>query len=391
MSISADKKVLPEKSYLSRYMLYFLRNKFKQPIDDYHYFPYKTIDKSENIFKFKKEKTSDLFKTISYNLKSEQKTFNFNEFMISSKTTSFIVIKNDKILYENYFNGYNRDSISRFFSVTKSITSALIGIAIDEGLIKSINEPIEQYIPEFNGQKIGSLTIKNLLEMDSGINYKEGHFPWTDDVKQYFTPDVKSLVLNLNVEDKIGEFFHYNDYHLHILALILERVTNNSIKSFLEEKIWKQVDMEYPALITVDSIENGFERMESGLCARAIDLAKFGRLFLNNGKWNGKRIISEKWVCESTNMNNLKDSPNLFMYYTKHPWGLWFNSGKAYYKYLWWGYKINDCEYDYFAMGTGGQILYISPRKNSIAVRLGNEWGIKGWWPTLIKELMDKI
>ena len=391
MSISADKKVLPEKSYLSRYMRYVFCNKFKQTIDDYHYFPYKTIDRSENIFKFKMEKTPDLFKTIKYNIKGKPKTSKFDEFMASSKTTSFIVIKDDKILYENYFNGYSRDSISRFFSITKSITSALTGIAIDEGLIKSINEPIGQYIPEFSGQKIGSLTIKNLLEMDSGIKYKEGIFPWTDDAKQYFTPDVKNLALNLNIKDKIGEFFHYNDYHLHILAIILERVTNNSIKSFLEEKIWKQIGTEYSALLTVDSMVNGFEHMESGLCARAIDLAKFGRLFLNKGNWEGKQIISQKWVNESTSADNTNNSPGFFKHYNKHPWGLWFNSGKAYYKYLWWGYKIDDQKYDYFAMGTGGQIIYISPRKNSIAVRLGNEWGIKGWWPTIIKEMIDTV
>ncbi len=131
--------------------------------------------------------------------------------------------------------------------------------------------------------------------------------------------------------------------------------------------------------------------MESGLCARAIDLAKFGRLFLNKGNWEGKQIISQKWVNESTSADNTNNSPGFFKHYNKHPWGLWFNSGKAYYKYLWWGYKIDDQKYDYFAMGTGGQIIYISPRKNSIAVRLGNEWGIKGWWPTIIKEMIDTV
>lgn len=198
-------------------------------------------------------------------------------------------------------------------------------------------------------------------------------------------------MLNLKVENEIGEFFHYNDYHLHILALILKKVTGSSIASFFEEKIWKQIGAEYPARLTVDSVKNGFERMESGLCARAVDLAKFGRLFLNNGNWEGKQIISEKWVQESTSGENTNDSPDFFKHYSKHPWGLWFNSGKGYYKYLWWGYKIDDHEYDYFAMGVGGQILYISPRKNSIAIRLGNEWGIKGWWPTMIKEVIDKI
>lgn len=176
MPISVDKNVLPEKSYLSRYMRYVFRNKFKQPVDDYHYFPYKKVGKSESDFKFKAGKTPDLFKTINYNIQGNPKTSQFDKFMISSKTTSFIIIKDDKIRYENYFNGYNKDSISRFFSVTKSITSALTGIAIDEGLIKSVDEHIDEYIPEFKGQKIGSLTIKNLLEMDSGINYKEGFF-----------------------------------------------------------------------------------------------------------------------------------------------------------------------------------------------------------------------
>jgi CubicO group peptidase (beta-lactamase class C family) len=112
---------------------------------------------------------------------------NFDNFLASTGTTAFIVIKNDKILYEKYFNGYQRDSINTSFSMAKSITSALIGIAIDEGLIASADDPVTKYIPELKQKdpRFNNITIKNLLTMSSGLRYVEQSLPWSDDTKTY--------------------------------------------------------------------------------------------------------------------------------------------------------------------------------------------------------------
>jgi len=386
-----EHKMIFENSYLKRYFKYMIKNNFHQTIDDFAFFSVNEIHNSEHTFRFTEGKMPSSFQSIGYLDRGNHKEAEFSAFMEASGTTAFIVIKDEKIVYENYFNGYNRESTSRVFSVTKSFTSALIGIAIDEGLIGCINDPIEKYIPEIKDSKTKALTIQNLLLMHSGIGYKEGFAPWTDDIKQYFSTDIRKRVLNLKTKDPVGQFFHYNDYHLQILGMIIERVTKKSVSDYFEEKIWKVLGTEYPALWVLDSSKTSLEKMESGLCARAIDLAKFGQLYLNNGQWQGQKIISEKWIKESTSFENINNPKEYFKYYQNKPWGRWFNSGKAYYKYLWWGYQIDADVSDFFAMGIQGQFIYVCPRKNALVVRLGKKWGVSGWWPSMIKEIIDKI
>jgi CubicO group peptidase (beta-lactamase class C family) len=385
------KGTLPDRNYLNRYIQYGCKNRFRQTIDDFKFFPHSVLSSSENIFRFKEDDTFKKPDLINMNVRGINKTFSLNELMISSKTTAFLVIRDDTILYENYFNGYQRDTISRFMSITKSFTSALIGIAIGEGLIRDVNDKIVNYIPELKNHKCNEITIKNLLMMDSGIEYKEGAFPWTDDVKQYWTSDIRTMIKSLRVKDDIGAFFHYNDYHLHLMAVILERTSGMRVSEYFDKKIYQCIGPEFPAYIVLDSSKNCFERMESGLCASAIDLAKFGRLYLNNGRWEGRQIVPENWVKDSIGRSGANDSIEFFKYYNDRPWGKWLGSGKAFYKNLWWGYKVDDELNDSFAMGVLGQILYICPRKNSIVVRLGKEWGIPSWWPTLMKDLIEQI
>jgi CubicO group peptidase (beta-lactamase class C family) len=377
-----EQKLFFNNSYLGRYLVYGIRNKFKQTIEDHKHFPSISINSSSSPFKFKESIGKNIVEKYMIQNKS------FKDFLLASGTTAFLVINGDTIISENYFNGYQRDKAHRLYSITKSITSALIGIAIQEGSISSIKDPITKYISGLNNG-FNQITIENLLNMQSGIKFKEGYFPWKDEIKTYFHPDCRTLLSNIAIEDKVGNFFHYNDYHPLLLSLLLEKTLDIPINEFLEEKIWATLGMEYPAHLTIDDIEKKFIKLESGLSCTPIDLAKFGRLYINHGAWNGKQIIDKKWILDSTEINNLNQPRDYFKYYNKHPWGKWFSTGKGYYKRFWWGYKINEAEYDYFAMGVLGQILYISPRKNTIVVRLGKEWGINGWWPTIIKDFID--
>ncbi|MCT4616351.1 MAG: beta-lactamase family protein [Marinifilaceae bacterium] len=366
-----EKKLFLNNSCLGRYLTYGIKNKFKQTIEDYKYFPSIWINSSSSCFKFKELIRNNMIEKYMIQNKS------FKDFLLSSGTTAFLVINNDSIIAESYFNGYRRERIHRLYSITKSVTSVLIGIAIQEGIIKSINDPIIKYIPELKNS-FSQITISHLLNMQSGIKFKEGYFPWKDEIKTYFSPDCRTLLSNIVIEDKIGDFFHYNDYHPLLLSLLLEKTLNISITEFLEEKLWQPLGMEYPACLTIDNIEKGFVKLESGLSCTPIDLAKLGKLFLDYGTWNGKQIIDKKWILDSTRINSLNQSKNYFKYYNNHPWGKWFSTGKGYYKRFWWGYKISETEYDYFSMGVLGQILYISPRKNTIVIkvrkRVGDKW-----------------
>ena len=203
----------------------------------------------------------------------------FDAFLAKNRTQAFIVIQDDAILYEQYFNGASRDSIVTSFSTAKSFTSTLIGIAISEGYIHSVDDPITDYLPELaeRDPAFANITIRDLLMMSSGIKYVEFPFVNGDDAKTYYYPDLRQLALeDTHIVGLPGEQFHYNNYHPLLLGMILERATGTSVANYLQEKIWKPVGMEYPGSWSLD--EHGFEKMESGINARAIDFAKFGRL-----------------------------------------------------------------------------------------------------------------
>lgn len=151
------------------------------------------------------------------------------------------------------------------------------------------------------------ITIKNLLEMRSGLKYFVGYFPgthihlpWHAEAVGYYHPNVRKLLLRkMEIAGEPGKTFQYNNYNTSYLGLIIERVTHKTVSEYLQEKLWSQI-MEYDALFSIDSKKSGFEYMPSRLIARAIDYARFGRLFLNEGNWNGKQIISKNWVMKST-------------------------------------------------------------------------------------------
>lgn len=149
------------------------------------------------------------------------------EFVKNTDTTSFIIVKNDKIVYEQYANGYNENSINTSFSMAKSVVSLLVGKAIENGNIKSVSEPIANYIPEFENKAIGQTTIEDLLRMRSKIVYNEDKFLWFgDDTLTYWYDNLRELALShTNVTDEYNGNFHYNNYHPLLLGLILERST----------------------------------------------------------------------------------------------------------------------------------------------------------------------
>jgi CubicO group peptidase (beta-lactamase class C family) len=324
--------------------------------------------------------------TIEYKQDGQVKRANLEELLKSTQTTSFIVIKDDAIRYEGYFNGYHRDSIVTSFSMAKSVTSALIGIAIDEGHIGSVDDPVIYYLPELRGKGLDGMTIRHLLLMSSGIRYVSDDeisgpaqlSPFSDDGLSYSYPNLRSQALAVVPDGKSpGTEFNYNNYNPTLLGIILERTTHMPVAQYLQEKIWEPLGMEYPASWSLDSKASGFEATLCCLNGRAIDFAKFGRLFLYNGNWNGKQIISEQWVKESTSPY---PNPNSDIAWRANTWfSDWPVSG-GYYKYQWWGKLKPDGSYDFTAIGHFGQRIYVSPQNNAVAVRFGiNDEGVDAW------------
>ncbi len=340
-------------------------------VEDYRKFPERRLEKGDSVFRF-----SDGFEggKVRKGFQEAGRVDDLDTFLATNGTQAFIVIRDDKVLYEQYFNGARRDSIVTSFSVAKSFLSALIGIAIAEGTIKSVEDPITRYLPELADRdpRFSRITIRHLLMMSSGIQYDEFPFFHGDDAKTYYFPDLRRLALE---ETKIagppGLAFHYNNYHPLLLGLILERTTRKTVGGYLEEKIWKPLGMEFAGSWSLDSVSSGFEKMESGINARAIDFAKFGRLFLRKGDWGGKQVIPARWVEESTGEDTSLDQAS---YYPGK--GSSSAPNKRYYKYMWWGMRRDGGKNDFFASGNHGQYIYISPSKNLIIVRNGERYGV---------------
>jgi len=299
----------------------------------------------------------------------------WNRFLEENGTQAFIVIQNGTILYENYFNDTRRDSIVTSFSVAKSFGSALIGIAIQEGYIKSVNDPITDYLPELaeRDSRFNKITIRHVLLMASGLEFNEMRpmlFNGDDPLTTYY-PDQRKITLeNTHIIDPPGLYFQYNKYHPQLLGMILERATGMPVTTYLRTRIWNPLGMEFDGSWSTDSKESDFEKMETGVNARAIDFAKFGVLFLNGGLWEGKQVISRTWVDESTQPllpENYSD------YYSDFVKAL---PGQGYYKYMWWGMAREGDSYDFAAEGDKGQSIFVSPQKDMVIVRNGTEYGI---------------
>jgi CubicO group peptidase (beta-lactamase class C family) len=361
-------------------------------VKDYQKFPERVVGNAPPVFHFTQSLSPALFQTIEYRSEGQLKQAGFEEFLKSTQTTSFIVIKDDAILYEGYFNGYDRDSIVTSFSVAKSFTSALVGIAIDEGYIESVDDPMITYLPELKAKGFDSITIRHLLLMSSGISYvTDDELPplveitqFTDDGMTYSFPNLRSLALSVRPDGQTpGTEFNYNNYHPLLLGMILERTTGRPVAEYLQEKIWKPLGMEYPASWSLDSEQSGFELMVSGINARSIDFARFGRLFLNNGDWNGAQIISEQWVTEST-------SPDPDDHRTWHSYANW-KEANGYYKYLWWGKLKPDGSYDFMAQGKRGQWIVVSPQARIVVVRFGIDNEGVDAWEEVLESVIAKV
>ncbi len=245
-----------------------------------------------------------------------------------------------------------------------TFVSALVGIAIEEGYIKSAEDAITDYLPELaeRDPRFQDIQIRHLLMNASGLRYLSDEPFYTGDWNlTYSFDDLRYLALTeTEVVEPPGKTFVYNNYNPLLLGLILERATGKPVTEYLQEKLWTPLGMEYDGSWSQDSEKSGFEKMESGLNGRAIDFAKLGRLYLNGGNWNGTQIVPASWVTASTQDSGVLQGKPL------------------YYGLMWWGKNCTPGSHDFSAVGNFGQFIYVSPARNLIIVRNGEEYGLEG-------------
>jgi len=265
-------------------------------------------------------------------------------------TIAFLIIKNDSIWYEYYAKGYDENSKTNSFSMAKTITAALLGKAIDDGFIKNLDQPVADFLPEFNTPSGSAMTVGDLASMSSGLDWNEDYFnPFSQTARVYFDKNIREVVLDLKVIDKPGTAFKYLSGNTILLGLVLEKATGKNLSTYLSESFWQPLGMKNDALWQLDSKESGMEKAYCCISSNARDFARFGKLFKDHGKWNNQQILDSTFVAKATHPR-FKDSP-------EYGYGLWLSD-----------YQDKEI---FYLRGVQGQYVIVIPEDNLIIVRLG--------------------
>ena len=305
----------------------------------------------------------------------------------ATSTAAFLVVRNDSIIYERYFNGFDSTTLLPSNSMTKSFTGTLAGIAIEEGIIRP-DEPITKYLPELERRdpRFRRISIRHLLDMRAGFRYDEGKYNLKDpSIRVGLARNLEKQILKVKIAEPPGRF-QYQSICTQLLGLILERVTGKGPDQYLSEKLWNPMGAEQGASWNTDSRKHGQVMLSAGLNATARDMAKLGRLYLDKGRAGGRQVIDRRWVATVANMDTMVAYEG--------------------YKYQWWsrmasrylndsaqawafrnsilyasnvqrsggGYEVSFRTGAFHASGFLGQIIFVHPAKNLVIVRLGLRW-----------------
>lgn len=272
------------------------------------------------------------------------------------QSIAFLVIQNDSIQYEKYWKGYSDSSLSGSFSMAKSVVSLLMGVAITEGKVKSIEDRISDYIPEFDRDDTRDIKVKDVLTMSAGLKYVESYWNIFGKTSQtYYGDNLKEVVGSLKKDRNPGEIFYYSSVETQIIAWVIENAYGQFIPQLASEKIWSKIGAEHDALWSLDK-ENGTAKAFCCLNSNARDFARLGKLVLQNGQWDSTQIVPSDYLRDAvTPASWLKDENG---------------NQVTYYGYQFWILDYKGMKIPYF-WGILGQLIFIIPEKNAVVVRLG--------------------
>jgi CubicO group peptidase (beta-lactamase class C family) len=256
------------------------------------------------------------------------------------------------------------------FSVSKSVVAALTGIAISEGYIESVKDPVTKYLDIFKHPGFDKITIEDCLNMRSGIRFNEGYYnPFGEVAKFYYGRNLERYVAGLRVKELPDLNYEYIGANTQILGFIIEKTTGKRLSEYLQEKIWKPMGAEYSASWNYDSKKHQNIKAFCCLNGRLRDFAKFGRLFLDNGKLFDPPIVPPEWINATFTID--KDSRDSQNYPYSYHWRVMDNGAL-------------------FAKGILGQFLYVNPNKNIVMVRFGRKASYV-IWPELFNHLAEEL
>ncbi|MFT5104317.1 MAG: CubicO group peptidase (beta-lactamase class C family) [Candidatus Latescibacterota bacterium] len=310
-------------------------------IDDHPHFDNMSIPPSSNPEAWPQHK----------NYNSGEATKNLSNTNSELGTVAFLIIKNDSIWYENYADGYGVDSQTNSFSMAKSITSALLGKAIKDGFIKSLDQPISEFFEQYEDSQT---TVGDLSSMASGLDWDESYTsPFSVTARAYYDDNLAETILNQKVVETPGQAFKYLSGNTELLGMAIEKATGKKLANYLSDAFWQPMGAEQEALWQVDDTEHQLVKSYCCIASNARDFARFGKLYKDHGKWNGQQLIDSTFVAQSVSAR-FEDSP-------QYGYGFWLS---------------NHLDKELFVMrGILGQYVIVSPEDDVIIVRLGHQRG----------------
>ena len=269
----------------------------------------------------------------------------------SQGTVAYVIIKNDSLIYEAYYDNYSENSKSNSFSMAKSYVCGLLGKAIMEGYIENLEQPVGDFFPQYSEGLSSKVTVGDLASMASGSSWKENYYwPINITAKAYYGKDLEETIFGVSTVKTPGQSFEYSSGDTQLLAMVIEKATGKKLYDYLSESLWIPLESENDALWQIDSEANDLVKAYCCIASNAKDFARLGKLYKDFGRWKGAQILDSAFVAKSIKPR-FKDSP-------QYGYGFWLKSQ-------------NDKSF-FMMEGHLGQCVIVSPSDNLIVVRLGH-------------------
>ncbi len=274
-------------------------------------------------------------------------------------TVAYVIIQDNRLLFEQYWEDYSPESHSNSFSMAKSIVSLAIGCAIDDGFIRNVDQPVSDFFPEFKGYDGKALTLRHLLTMSAGVDFDEAYSsPFSPTTQLYYGDDLQEIAFGMKEIDEPGVNFIYQSGVTQLLGFIVEKATGEKLSDYVSRKLWTPMHAEESALWSLDR-KDGMEKAYCCFNSNARDFARFGQLLLNNGQWDDRQLISSAYLAEAT-------SPDTRLVYKD------LGKPNHCYGFQYWILDYKGMKIPYMR-GILGQYVFTLPEKNAVIVRLGHK------------------
>jgi CubicO group peptidase (beta-lactamase class C family) len=336
-----------------------------------HYFEERLVRASSHPLPFERRREQ-----VSFAMRqSRDESFEtFEDLLSENETRALLVLRHDVIVYERYFGGITAETRLPAFSMSKTFGAVLIGAALRDGLIDSVQQHLVEFVPALSARPgYRGITLEHLLRMTSGIDFDEES---TAGAMLYYTTDLRSLTHSFDVRTLPGQHYQYGSLSAQLLWEVLEnRLGGRTVTRYFEERLWEPLGAERPAAWSLDSAEKGVEKFSSGLSATARDYARLGVLFQHGGRVRDRPVISEQWVEDSLapdDVAGIVHTTDGAVRRGRYEW-FWTLDGRS-----------------YFAKGYNGQYVFVDRDRDVVVVRFGEGYGEVDW-TVLFKQIAESL